>query len=124
MIIEKPTSTDDAVTMLQRLSGETHSVLSGLVFLIPPSLETEEPQVFQFCEKTEVIFSSLYDDAIRSYVATGSPMDKSGGYGIQDGMAASFISGINGCYYNVTGFPTNRFCRELIQLIENKHFNL
>lgn len=121
-ILEKPTSTENAIEMLTNLSGKTHDVLSGLVLLIP-SLEGE-PNVFSYCEKTEVVFESLTDKCIKSYVDLGSSMDKAGGYGIQDGVASSFVSKLNGCYFNVTGFPVYRFSYQLRQLIENKNFVL
>lgn len=121
-ILEKPSSTENAVEMLTRLSGNTHDVLSGLVLLIPSP--EGEPQTFSFCEKTEVVFETLTEESIKAYVATGSPMDKAGGYGIQDGTGSSFISKIHGCYFNVTGFPTYRFAYQLKQLIENKTFHL
>ena len=47
------------------------------------------------------------------YVATGSPMDKAGAYGIQDDLGALFISRIDGCYYNVVGLPLQRLYTEL-----------
>jgi len=67
-----------------------------------------------------VNFASLTPEMIDGYVATGSPMDKAGGYGIQDGLASTFVRGINGCYFNVTGFPIHRFCAKMIEVIENK----
>ena len=54
-------------------------------------------------------FSVLSNEEIKSYIQTGSPLDKAGAYGIQDGMCALFIEEIRGCYYNVMGFPLNKF---------------
>jgi septum formation protein len=51
----------------------------------------------------------MTNDRIRQYIETGEPFGKAGGFGIQ-GTAATFISGINGCFYNVWGFPLNAFC--------------
>jgi septum formation protein len=119
--VEKPTSTENAVEMLANLSGRAHYVLSGLILLVPSA---DGPKVFSFCETTEVVFTALTQETIKAYVATGSSMDKSGGYGIQDGIASSFVSKLNGCYFNVTGFPTFRFCYQLRELIENKTIQL
>lgn len=104
--------------MLTSLSGKTHEVLSGLILLIPST--DGEPKIFSFCERTEVFFASITQESIKAYVATGSPLDKAGAYGIQDGTGSSFISEIRGCYFNVTGFPIFKFCSELKKLIVNK----
>ena len=69
-------------------------------------------------EETKVKFSELTDDMIKSYASTSIPFDKAGGYGIQEFICGSFIESIEGCYYNVTGFPLNLFCKQLIKLIE------
>ena len=55
--------------------------------------------------RTEVCFADLDDQEINSYVATGSPMDKAGAYGIQDDIGSLFISYIHGDFYNVVGLP-------------------
>ncbi len=66
-----------------------------------------------FCEQTKVTFSPLNESDILAYVEAGSPMDKAGSYGIQDDLGALFVEKIDGDYYNVVGFPLNRFYREL-----------
>lgn len=50
----------------------------------------------------------------------GEPFDKAGGYGIQ-GLASSFVKSIDGCYFNVVGFPVHRFTKELLALIQGGH---
>ena len=59
-------------------------------------------------EATAVTFAPLSTDEIRRYVATGSPMDKAGAYGIQDDYGAVFVRRIDGDYYNVVGLPLHR----------------
>jgi septum formation protein len=59
-------------------------------------------------EATKVTFGTLTDDEIAAYVATGSPMDKAGSYGIQDDLGALFVERIDGDYYNVVGLPLRR----------------
>ncbi|MBI4810879.1 MAG: Maf family protein, partial [Ignavibacteriales bacterium] len=60
-------------------------------------------------EVTEVTFRKLASSEIDEYVQSGSPMDKAGAYGIQDDFGAVFIEKINGCFYNVVGFPLTKF---------------
>lgn len=99
-IMEKPTDKDDAFRMLKSLSGRTHTVYTGIALIETPSLKS----VTAF-QQTEVTFRELEDDEINAYIATGSPMDKAGAYGIQDDFGAVFISEIHGCYYNIVGLP-------------------
>ena len=67
-----------------------------------------------FHECTDVTMVSMTEKEIADYVASGDPMDKAGAYGIQ-GMAAIFISEINGDYYNVVGLPISRVYHEIEQ---------
>lgn len=107
-ILEKPTSPSNARTMLQKLSGTTHEVLTG-VALIKTNEENNIIDQVAFVEKTEVVFGDLDPQLVNSYVATESPMDKAGAYGIQDPHGALFVKEIRGDYYNVVGFPLHRF---------------
>jgi predicted house-cleaning NTP pyrophosphatase (Maf/HAM1 superfamily) len=72
--------------------------------------------VFSFCEETEVRFAELDDREVAAYCATSEPYDKAGGYGYQ-GVAGCLVSEIRGCYFNVVGFPLNRFARLLSTLV-------
>ncbi len=96
-ILAKPEDPADAARMLRQLSGRTHLVVTGVAVVSAESTEIA-------AEVTAVRFLSLSDDEIASYVATGEPMDKAGGYGIQ-GRAAGWIPRIEGCYFNVVGLP-------------------
>jgi septum formation protein len=104
--LAKPVDTADAHAMLRSLSGHTHSVVTG-VTLRKGDVE------HSFSVTTRVTFAELSDAEIAMYVATGSPMDKAGAYGIQDDLGALFISRIDGCYYNVVGLPLQRLYTEL-----------
>ena len=64
-------------------------------------------------EKTDVYVYPMSREQIVGYVATGEPMDKAGGYGIQ-GYFAAYIQGIKGDYNNVVGLPVSRLCQELM----------
>lgn len=115
-ILEKPPDAAAATAMLKSLSGTEHSVLTGVVLFAGES-GPGEPRVARFSERTTVTFSELSDTTIASYVRSGEPFDKAGGYGIQ-GTAGSFVTGVSGCYFNVVGFPQNRFCRECAALLD------
>lgn len=83
--------------MLSALSGREHLVCTGVTVCRGDQLITRP-------ETTAVRFASLSQEDIRRYIATGEPMDKAGAYGIQ-GLAALFVTGIAGDYYNVMGLP-------------------
>jgi septum formation protein len=102
-LLGKPRDADDAANMLSRLSGRRHAVITGLALV-----HDATSRVFATHERTEVEFMSLTTDEIRDYVATGSPLDKAGAYGIQDDRGALFVSGVVGDFYNVMGLPLNR----------------
>jgi septum formation protein len=102
----KPLSPEDACSMLRRLSGREHQVLTG-VALIWPSGESS------FVEVSRVEFRLLSDADISSYVATGEPMDKAGAYAIQGG-AAGFVTEYVGDFDNIVGLPVSRLEAELL----------
>ena len=103
-MLEKPIDAEDAERMLSTLSGRTHTVYTG-VSLVPVSPDAPSADAVTFVEATEVTFRHLTLSEIRDYVATGSPMDKAGAYGIQEDHGAVFVRRINGDYYNVVGLP-------------------
>jgi nucleoside triphosphate pyrophosphatase len=98
-ILGKPRDGADAGRMLRILSGRKHEVITG-VCLAGPRLTNEKVG----SETTLVVMSALRDGEIRSYVASGEPMDKAGAYAIQ-GRASRWISRIEGDYFNVVGLP-------------------
>jgi len=99
-ILGKPVSHEDAGSMLRKLSGKTHQVLTG-VCLVRLNLLLVE------CVTTDVTFRNLLDSEIEGYVQSGEPLDKAGAYAIQ-GLGARFVEKINGCYSNVVGLPVSR----------------
>ncbi len=102
-VLGKPADADEARAMLRRLSGETHTVFTGLALV---HLASSRRIVAH--EETDVFVAELSDDEIAAYVATGSPLDKAGAYGIQDDYGAAFIRRIEGDYYTVVGLPLHR----------------
>lgn len=111
-ILGKPNDKEDAFSTLMMLSGKQHSVFTGVSF-VKTDENGEINATHTFFEETIVQFSSLSESEIWSYIHSGSPMDKAGAYGIQDDWGAVFVERIEGDYYNVVGFPLNRFYREL-----------
>ena len=99
-VLGKPRSEEDAVSMLQLLSGRDHQVMTGVTVKRGETVRT-------FTEVTDIHFRELSEKEIRAYVATGEPMDKAGSYGIQGG-AALFCTHMVGDYYNVMGLPVCR----------------
>ncbi|MEO0226288.1 MAG: Maf family protein, partial [candidate division WOR-3 bacterium] len=93
----------EARAMIQRLSGRKHKVLSA-VFLI----DSKTGRQWQAIEKTAVKFRRLGPAEIESYIRSSEPYDKAGGYAIQ-GQAGLFVEWIDGCYWNVVGFPISSF---------------
>ncbi len=117
-VLGKPKSEAEAMEMLSLLSNQTHSVYTGVSFVITDE-QCNPIKTFSFFEETKVKFSTLSLEEITAYVATGSPMDKAGAYGIQDDWGSVFVEHIDGDYYNVVGFPLNRFYREVKRFVPN-----
>lgn len=96
-IIGKPRDQDDAIAILESLSGRTHRVLTGVAV-------HDRGQTEYVLSTSEVRFRLLDAEEIRAYVATGEPMDKAGAYGIQ-GRAGLFVEYIAGSYTGIMGLP-------------------
>jgi len=110
-ILEKPVDAADAVRMLGRLSGNTHTVITA-VSLVGGAARP----AWTGHEKTDVTFHDLEPEAVRRYVASGEPSDKAGAYGIQ-GLGALMVRRIEGCYFNVMGLPLALLGRALRELL-------
>jgi len=115
-IFGKPRSSEDARRMLKKLSGRTHTVLTGVALVRLPNVER-----LTFVESTLVEFAPLSDEEITRYLSTGEPHDKAGGYAIQ-GYAARYVPRIEGCYFNVVGLPLARLQQALIELGWTEHY--
>ena len=102
-ILGKPTDPQDAKRMLQQLSGHTHTVFSGIALLTAEAPGKITQRTLRVVE-TRVSMAELPDAAIDAYVATGEPLDKAGGYGIQGG-ALPFVIRVEGDPSNVIGLP-------------------
>jgi septum formation protein len=96
-ILGKPANNEEAVAMLERLSGRTHQVLTSVAVHYDDVAD-------QVTQVSNVRFAKLTPEAIKAYCATSEPYDKAGGYGIQ-GMAALFIDYIEGSHSGIMGLP-------------------
>ena len=105
-IIGKPNDRADAIAILQKLSGKTHRVITG-VYLINGS----ESRFFS--ETTLVHFHPITLSQIEYYVDQYQPYDKAGAYGIQDWIGVVGIRGIEGDFYNVMGLPVSKLLGHL-----------
>ena len=97
LILNKPTDQSDFLCMMERLSGKTHQVYSGICILLDDHADVR-------IVRTDVTFRELTAEERLHYWQTGEPADKAGGYGIQ-GLAARFVESIHGSYTNVVGLP-------------------
>ena len=99
-ILEKPADEEEAHRMLSTLSARRHEVFTGIAAIHRGRLAVDY-------QTTGVRFRALSEDIIRSYIASGEPMDKAGAYGIQS-RGSLFVDGIDGDYFNVVGLPLVR----------------
>jgi septum formation protein len=105
-VMGKPTSPAVAKDMLQRLSGRTHEVITGLTLLTGPTRSWKK------AVKSLVTFRRMTESEIAQYLATSEPYDKAGAYAVQ-GLGALFIERIEGSYTNVMGLPIEELLKGL-----------
>jgi septum formation protein len=104
-ILGKPKDEQEATAMLNKLSGKTHEVFTGVAIVSLSESTT-------FFEKTTVTFWELTEAEINMYVSSGEPLDKAGAYGIQQ-LGSFLVQAIQGDYFSVVGLPISRTVREL-----------
>jgi septum formation protein len=105
-VLNKPADKQDASRMLEELSGNVHTVYTGV------SARTKDKYI-TFYESSEVYFNELTPEMIDYYLSNYMPLDKAGAYGIQEFIGYIGIQKIVGCYYNIMGFPVSRFIKEI-----------
>ena len=108
-LMEKPRSEAEACAMLRELSGATHQVYTAVC------MRSAYDSTSFVCE-SDVTFAELTYQQIRYYVETYKPLDKAGGYGIQEWIGFVGIEGIRGSYFNVMGLPVRRLYAALMTL--------
>lgn len=108
-VMGKPQNREEAIAMLQGLSGASHQVYTGV------SLTTSQWQR-SFVAETEVRFAPLTDEEIAYYIDSCRPYDKAGAYGVQEWIGYIGVEYMRGSYFNVMGLPVQRLYRELKSL--------
>lgn len=105
-VLEKPADPVEAVSMLRRLRGRRHEVITAVALQAGGTLR-------EAMDRTMVTFRTVSDAWIDAYVRTGEPMDKAGSYGIQ-GFGAGLVEGIEGDFFSVMGLPV-RLVMDLLE---------
>jgi len=105
-VLGKPRDKKEAVMMLEKLSGKTHEVITGV------SIMTKMKNIV-FAVTSKVSFDDLSHDDISYYVDTCKPFDKAGAYGIQEWIGYIGVNRLVGSYFNVMGLPVQRLYKEL-----------
>lgn len=104
-IIGKPKDRQDAISILSKLSGRVHQVITGVSILGKKEIS--------FADTTEVEFHSLSQQQIEFYIDRYKPYDKAGAYAIQEWIGVIGIKRVNGDFYNVMGLPVSRVVKAL-----------
>ena len=105
-IFGKPKTKNEAIEMLQKLSGNTHEVITGVTITTQTRQET-------FSSITKVTFDELSKEEIDYYIDKYKPYDKTGSYGIQEWIGYIGITCIEGSYFNVMGLPVQKLYQKL-----------
>lgn len=106
-ILGKPRTPAEARTMLETISGKSHSVITGLTII-----DTESGKVLSRSVETKVYMKKLTSREIDAYVESGEPLDKAGAYAIQ-GLGSVIVRKIEGDYFNVVGLPLSALTESL-----------
>lgn len=109
-VLQKPINIDEAIKILQELSGNCHQVYTGVC------LKTKDKE-FAFTSRTDVFFKKLTYAEIDYYVRHYQPMDKAGAYGIQEWIGYIGVERIDGSFFNVMGLPIQKLYTELDEFI-------
>ncbi len=112
-IIGKPSDRGNAIEIIQKLSGKSHQVITGV------NIRDNEKDI-HFHDTTEVVFHELTNEQIVHYVDQYKPYDKAGAYAIQEWIGVIGIRSINGDFYNVMGLPVSKVMKVLK---ENFHYS-
>ena len=112
-VLQKPEDRNEAIGMLERLSGQTHTVASGI------AVTTIKTGIQSAVDTCEVTFRPLERAWIEHYIDRYRPYDKAGGYGVQDMIGFAGVTGMQGSYFTVMGLPTHKLF-ELINSLKSQ----
>jgi len=107
-IIQKPQNLKEAKELVLTLSGNTHTVVTGVCFGTKNNIKS-------FSAKSEVVFETLSETEVDYYVQTYKPLDKAGAYGVQEWIGYIGIKSIQGSYYNIMGLPVQALYKKIIE---------
>jgi len=110
-VLNKPDDYQDAFTILKKISGRKHQVITGIC------IKSKYKEI-TFNSKSDVYFKELADSEIDYYIKEYKPFDKAGSYGIQEWIGYIGIERIEGSYFNIMGLPTQQLYNELCNFIE------
>lgn len=120
-ILEKPQNNEQIFDWFRSYSDNNVKVFTSVIIgFIAKNSEKNGNLVVkkrQFLTETAINFSKIDDETIKSYIDSGEPFNKAGGFGIQ-GIGSILIKEIQGCYYNVVGFPVNNFFMNLKEMLD------
>ena len=111
-VLGKPKDGNDAYSTLKSLSGKTHCVITGVCVRYKDKISID-------CESTQVTFNELSERFIKDYIKSGSPMDKAGSYGIQDG---GVVKSYEGSFTNVVGMPVELVGKMIREVLDDDTF--
>jgi septum formation protein len=109
IILNKPADKEEAMLMLERLSGTSHHVHTGYCLLSPTAM-------ISGTDSTTVKFAALQAAEQHRYINSGKPFDKAGAYGIQEWIGLIGVERIEGSYFTVMGLPTHKIWESLKQI--------
>ncbi len=109
-LLEKPHTPAAALTMLTRLRGRTHQVLTGVAVA-----DRRDLALHRLVVSTDVTFAKVSDRCLERYVRSGEPLDKAGAYGVQ-GIGTVLVREVHGSYSNVVGLPLAETLELLLSL--------
>ncbi|MNO62652.1 Septum formation protein Maf [compost metagenome] len=112
VVLGKPKNEDEAASMISSLQGRSHTVYTGVA-----CIDSKTGEMLVDYRSTEVTMRSLTKEEVLAYARSGEGLDKAGAYAIQ-GLGATLVTGIQGCYFNVVGLPLSL----LAQMLE--HFGI
>jgi len=110
-ILEKPKDRQEAMSMLQKLGGSSHKVITGVCLR-----NSEKKRVFS--QLSSVEFHDFTEAEINYYISKYNPYDKAGAYGIQDWIGLCKIKSIKGSYSNIMGLPMGLLYKELVDFVK------